>query len=534
VTGRPPALKGSLRVAPTLSTGARRLLTSQSTLARWPPAICLAAALACTAACAPRLRDPLLQPSVIDGRERHVRALQADLASIFAAAALRRGLVGVEVASLDRQQVLFRYNADRLVMPASNMKILTLAAAAERLGWDYTFETTISATGPIADGRLLGDLVVRGTGDPSLNARQTSPGPVLDEWADRLAARGIRRVEGRLIGDDNAFDEEALGQGWSWDYLQDGYAAPVGALQVYEDAVTLTILPGETAGAPARAELATPGSGWAIDNRAVTGPQGTPATLDATRISGTLLVHLTGSIPAASPAVTRTLAVDNPTMYVLGLFAAALESRGITMAGATADMDDLPRGSVSTAGPPLVDYRSPPLREIAATMMKASQNLYAETLLRAVGRVDGRAATAADGKEAVKGVLQAWSVPAASIVLADGSGLSRYNYVTADTILSILRRMYDDPRHRQPWLDAFAVGGQAGTLQKRFAGTPAEGRVRAKTGSIANVRSLSGYIPAANGEQLAFSIIVNNVTATSEEINKVVDAAVVRLAAFTR
>ena len=167
-------------------------------------------------------------------------------------------------------------------------------------------------------------------------------------------------------------------------------------------------------------------------------------------------------------------------------------------------------------------------------MMKASQNLYAETLLRAVGRVEGRAATAADGKEAVKGVLQAWSVPAASIVLADGSGLSRYNYVTADTILSILRRMYDDPRHRQPWLDAFAVGGQAGTLQKRFAGTPAEGRVRAKTGSIANVRSLSGYIPAANGEQLAFSIIVNNVTATSEEINKVVDAAVVRLAAFTR
>ena len=118
--------------------------------------------------------------------------------------------------------------------------------------------------------------------------------------------------------------------------------------------------------------------------------------------------------------------------------------------------------------------------------------------------------------------------------MADGSGLSRYNYVTADAIVSILRRMHDDPRHRQPWLDALAVGGQPGTLQKRFVGTPAEGRVRAKTGSLSNVRALSGYVTAANGEELVFSIIVNNVTATSEEIYRVIDAAVLRLAAFAR
>ena len=118
--------------------------------------------------------------------------------------------------------------------------------------------------------------------------------------------------------------------------------------------------------------------------------------------------------------------------------------------------------------------------------------------------------------------------------MADGSGLSRYNYATADLIVAILRRMYDDPRHRDAWVEALAVGGQAGTLQKRFAGTQGEGRVRAKTGAISNVRALSGYVPAANGEQLVFSIIVNNVKATSDEIYKVVDAAVLRLAAFTR
>jgi len=490
--------------------------------------------LALAAACAPRLRDPLLQPTVINARDRQVRRLQADLAAILATATFDRGLVAAEVVSLDRHDVIFRFNADRLVMPASNMKIAILAAAAERLGCDYTFETTIHATGPVVDGTLQGDLVVRGTGDPSLNARQVSPVPVFDDWADQLAKQGVRRIAGRLVGDDNAFDEQSLGYGWSWDDLQDGYAAPIGALQVYEDAVTIAIAPGSAAGAPASVEFVTPGSGWAIANSATTGAPGSASRIDVQRRPGTLLVRVSGTIPAGAKNATHDLSVDNPTTYFLGLLATALEARGITIQRGTADIDDLPPTSVSPTGPPLVAYRSPPLHEIARTLMQVSQNLYAETLLRAIGRVDGRAATAADGKDAVLAVLQAWGVPAGSLVVADGSGLSRYNYVTADAMVSILRHMHDDPRHHQPWQDALAVAGARGTLQKRFVGTPLEGRVRAKTGTISNVRALSGYVAAANGEQLVFSIIVNNVTATSEEIYKIVDAAVLRLAAWTR
>jgi PBP4 family serine-type D-alanyl-D-alanine carboxypeptidase len=368
----------------------------------------LCAAVAGAPACASRLRDPLVQPSVIGARERHVRRLQADLAAILAAGVLQRGLTAVEVASLDRRDVLFRYNADRLVMPASNMKILTLAAAAERLGWDYTFETILYPTGPVLDGTLQGDLVIRGNGDPSLNARQLLPGPVLDAWADVLAASGIRRIAGRLVGDDNAFDEESFGQGWPLDDLEEGYSAPVGALQVYEDAVTVSIAAGEAPGLPAHVALATPGSGWAIDNRAMTGAIGTDPTIAVHRARGALLVHVTGNIPAASEGITRSLAVDNPTTYLLGLLATALERRGITLGGGIADIDELPRGSVGAAGAPLVVYRSPPLREIARTMMTVSQNLYAETLLRAVGQVEGGAARAADGKAAVLAVLNAW------------------------------------------------------------------------------------------------------------------------------
>ena len=317
-------------------------------------AACLAAVLSCTPACAARLRDPLARPSVIDARERRVRTLQADLAGIFAAAALEHGIVAVHVGSIDRHDVLFRYNADRLVMPASNMKIPTLAAAAERLGWDYTFHTTLAATGPVVEGTLLGDLVVRGSGDPSLNARQVEPVRVLDGWADLLAAHGIRRIAGRLVGDDNAFDEQSFGHGWSWEDLHDGYSAPISALQVYEDAVTVSIAPGSSPGTPADAAFATPGSGWAIDNRAVTGEPGTPVTIAARRIPGAFLVTLTGSIPSGSTVITRALAVDNPTTYLLRLFAAALERRGITIARGVADIDDLPAGSVSPEGTPLV------------------------------------------------------------------------------------------------------------------------------------------------------------------------------------
>ena len=495
---------------------------------------CLVAALSLASACAARVKDPLAQPSVIDARDRRVRTLQADLAAIFAAPVVAQGLVAVAVMSLDRRDTLFRHNASRLAMPASNMKILTLAAAAERLGWDYTFTTTIQAAGPVVEGVLQGDLVVRGTGDPTLNTRQVSPMPILDGWADAIRAAGIHRVAGRLVGDDDAFDDQALGQGWSWDYLQDGYAAPIGALEVYEDAVTITIAPGETAGDRPRAGFATPGSGWAILNGAVTGAPGSPSTLSVQRLRGSTLVRVTGSMPATAQTITRTLAVDNPTVYFLGLLTAALERRGIIIAGGVADIDDLPPGSVAASGQRIVEHRSPPLDQAARTMMTASQNLYAETLLRAMGRVDGRAATAADGRAAVLDVLTAWGLPAGSAVIADGSGLSRYNYATADVLTRVLQHMYDDSRHRQHWMDALPAGGEPGTLQKRFVGTPAEGRVRAKTGSISNVRALSGYVLSADGEQLAFSILINNITAASEAIFQVIDAAVLRLAVFSR
>ena len=202
-----------------------------------------------------------------------MRELRADLARVFGAPIMDRGVWGVDVRSLDSGERLYSLNAGKLMMPASNMKILTVAAGAEVLGWDYRFTTTLETAGTIAGGVLRGDLFVRSNGDPSINTREGRADAVLYEWAQGLQAAGITSIEGRVIGDDQAFDDDGIGAGWAWDYLQYGYAAPVGALEFNENVATLTIAPGAAAGDPVFVRL-TPGSGLAMLNRASDGARG--------------------------------------------------------------------------------------------------------------------------------------------------------------------------------------------------------------------------------------------------------------------
>lgn len=496
----------------------------------------LLAALIFSAGCAARVPPPLTPPPVVDARDPRVRALQQDLATRFDQPALRRSVVAVVVQSADRGDTLFRYHDDTLVMPASNMKLVTLAAAAVRLGWDYTFTTTIAVTAPIVDGVLEGDLVVTGTGDPTIGGQGDPAAVVMDQWADSLWQEGLRRVDGRLVGDDRAFSGEPLGAGWAWDNLAWGYSAPVGALQANVDAAEVRIAAGAREGEPASVILAPVESGLALEAAVFTGPAGASPVIDFARRPGTLTLRVTGVIPAGSEPLVRTAAVDRPTDYFLQLLASALGRRGITVRDNVTGILGLPPyqwpGNDATV---LVRHQSPPLGVLAGTLMKASQNQYAETLLRALARSEeGAAGTVEGGRGVVRRVLAGWGIPPDTVVVADGSGLSRYNYVTAGTLATILGHMYRDERHRAPWLDALAVGGVDGTLDTRFKGTRAEGQLRAKTGTISNVRALSGYVPASNGERLLFVMILNNVTAGRQELDGITDAAVLRLMQFSR
>jgi serine-type D-Ala-D-Ala carboxypeptidase/endopeptidase (penicillin-binding protein 4) len=516
--------------------------------------------------CAARTPDPLAIPTPVTARQRELRELQRRIAVLVASAPLQRGLVAVHVESLDRGDTLFSYNADRLVVPASNMKILTLAAAAERLGWNYRFQTVLRATGPIVDGVLQGDLLVQGTGDPSINSRDGRVDRLLASWADAVAARGIHAIRGRVTGDGAAFAEaDRLGAGWSWDNLPYGYAAPVTGLQINENAVLLTIAPGAAVGLPATVTPARLDTGLTISSEVATAAADTQASISLARLPGSSDLHVTGHVPFGGPVQKRLASVESPAGAFAAALTTALRARGITTGVEPGTGDALTRshgvaaphldpavtdasnpagaGSHDThelvASPmpreqPIAIELSPPLGKLAVPLMKSSQNLYADSLLRALGRAGDAPGTVDAGREALSAVLAAWGVPAGTFVVADGSGLSRYNMVTVRTLVHVLRHVYQDPVSRDPWLSALPVGGTDGTLEKRFKGSAAEGLVHAKTGTIAYVRALSGYVPSAGGEQLVFSIIVNNTTAPGDAVTAVTDGIVDSLAGFER
>jgi serine-type D-Ala-D-Ala carboxypeptidase/endopeptidase (penicillin-binding protein 4) len=457
--------------------------------------------------------------------------LQHSVDGILGDPVLDRTYWGILVRSLSKEETLYAKNAGKLMMPASNMKILTLAAAADRLGWDFTYETRLIAFG-MSDGGTVDDLMVVGSGDPTIGSEGLDKG-LFDQWAAQLKATGIRTIRGRIIGDDNAFDDETLGPGWAWDYLGDGYAAGVGALQYNENVAWLTIAPSSTVGTAPVVTASPEGSGLEIINRLTTTSAGTAQSVATRRVPGSVRLELRGSIPLGSAPILRRVSVDNPTLFFVNAMRTAFIKRGIDVQGPAMDIDDVVNPPVAQHGTVLAIYRSPALSAIAMRMMKVSQNVYAETLLKTMGAAMG-APTVAGGREAVRSTLQSWGIAPTAVVMIDGSGLSRYNLVTPETLVAILTHVDRDQRLREPFEQTLPVWGQDGTLGARSRDTAAASTVRAKTGSIANVRSLSGYVKTADAEPLVFAILANNFETAPDVIDRAEEAIVVQLASFKR
>lgn len=466
-----------------------------------------------------------------------VQQLQRDIDAILAAPALDHSVWGVLVKSLAKpdDDALYSVHSRTLLMPASNMKIVTLAATAARLGWDFHYETRIIAAGAIQGGVLHGDLVIVGSGDPSIGSRDGSPTHVFEAWAENLKTLGLRRVEGRLIGDDDRFEDETLGAGWTWDDLSEGYAAGIGALQFNENAVRVTVTPGIAAGDEVIVSVDPPGSGLVIHNRLKTTAAGGATAFDAYRLPGSLQLELRGTVPLGSTPSGHTLSVDNPTRFFVNVLRSTLIAHGIGVDGPAVDIDEISDPPSRDGAAILYSYRSPPLAALATTLMKVSQNLYAETFLKTMSASNGTGpGTAIGGRELVRDTLSGWGVEDGGLVMRDGSGLSRYNYVTPQTLVTILTHVDRDPKLRDAFESTLPIAGKDGTLSRRMAGTPAEANAHAKTGSIANARALSGFVTTADGERLVFSIIANNFEIPANAIEQTSDQIVVRLAQFTR
>ena len=439
---------------------------------------------------------------------------------------------GVVIQSLDDGQVLYRRNAERLFLPASNLKLLTAAAALVRLGPDFRWTTTVLARGPRRGDTLAGDLVVVGRGDPTFSADAMGDSSdvlrSLRPFADSLEARGIRVVRGRVVGDASLFTDPPLGRGWAWDDLDADYSAPVGALQFNESVAWIMAAPGGAPGQPLARTLQPPAAGLRLFGTATTAPADSAGSrLHWSRAPFSDSVTVSGSLPAGHAPVRLPVSVPDPARYFTAALTEALADSGVAVRGdtlaaaATAPLDTL------------FVWHSPPLSTVLPLFLKPSQNQIGETLLRTLGAEAGGAGSVDSGRAVIDSVLTGFGVPPDAYVVEDGSGLSRYDYVAPEALAQVLAAL-----HQRPDFDtlyaALPIAGVDGTLATRMRGTAAAGNVHAKTGSLTGVRSLSGYVRDADGENLLFVLLVNDFTVPQRVVEAAQDQVVVLLANFTR
>ncbi len=472
---------------------------------------------------------------------------------------LSRGFWGIEVASLDTGQVLYSLNADKLFIPASNTKLFTTAAAMALIGPNYKIRTTVETNGKLDQhGRLTGNLVLVGRGDPNLSGRvlpynlrtERSDFPIkaLEDLADQVAQKGLKYIDGDVVADDSYFAFERYGEGWTQDDLVWADGAPVSALTINDNVVYVSIQPADRAGERAFVTVTPFADYYTIDNRIITTPAGTGRRIFINREPGSMVLTLWGNMPLGDAGANEALAVEEPAKFAAELFRSLLEKRGIVVFGKVAthhtELASLSTFSVTalanhgggdthSSGPTepqvLADYESHPLSEDIKVINKVSQNLHAEILLRLLGHEKGTAGTVESGLEVLRTFLTQVGISPQEYIFYDGSGLSRQNLVTPHAVVSLLQYV-----SKQPWgklySESLPIAGIDGSLADRFHGTPAQGLVLGKTGSLDHVKSLSGYATTVNGNRIVFSIFSNNFDVpgrrAQEAIDRVIEAIV--------
>ncbi len=412
----------------------------------------------------------------------------------------RGGRWGAMIVSLSRGDTLFAENADVMMQPASTMKMYTSAVALDRFGPDHTFRTPVLRDAPIAsDGTLNGNLYLRGVGDPSLSSRFWHDIAPMDALAKEIAAAGVKRVRGDLIGDPTAFDEKLVPDGWKTSYLGAAYAARVSALSLNENLVWVVVQPN---GGKAQVTLDPATTTIPVQNN-VTLAGGTGGRISAARRSdGTIVVR--GSIGRTSGPLRYSLVVDNPALFTTGALRAALQKQGITVEGQTR-IAATPSNATEVAA-----ISSPPLAQIVGEMDRESINVVAELLFRATAHAAlNQTGSAETGLAHLRDFMsKKVGTPPSVVNVADGSGLSLNDSVTARSMVELLGFV-----HQADWGPVFhaalPVEGESGTLKRHGRGTPSRGNLHAKTGTTNTVAALGGYVTARNGEVLAFSLIYN-------------------------
>ncbi|MEO9236874.1 MAG: D-alanyl-D-alanine carboxypeptidase/D-alanyl-D-alanine-endopeptidase, partial [Jatrophihabitantaceae bacterium] len=451
----------------------------------------------------------LAAPASPAGRTAQPATLAGQLDAILSDSRLSGAEAGLTVRDADNGQLLYDANGNERLLPASNAKVFSSVAAMDLLGPGYRFRTAVLRSGRLLGHTLLGELYLKGYGDP------TSTAADYDALAAQVAATGVRFVDGALVADDSYFDADRLAPFWSWDDEPYYYSAQTSALDIAPDdigdtgTILINVLPAAQPGERPTVNVIPANHYVRIANTATTGAAGSARTIQAVREHGRNVVDVTGSIPAGSSSYASQPTVDQPTGLAAEVFAQALARHGVRLRPGPIRYQASPATAV-----PVAEHQSAPLQQLLIPFLKLSNNMMAEALTKAIGQqVAGQGSWAA-GTAAILSDAAASGVGAATLQLFDGSGLGRADYLTTDQLTSLLLAVRTKPWFAA-WYDALPIAGNpaqlvGGTLRNRLTGTPAANNLHGKTGSMTGVSALSGYLTDAGGHHLVFSMISNN------------------------
>jgi D-alanyl-D-alanine carboxypeptidase/D-alanyl-D-alanine-endopeptidase (penicillin-binding protein 4) len=458
-------------------------------------------------------------------------SLKAEILSHVAAPETQNAFWGMEIRRLGATEPFLALNEGRNFMPASNMKLYTTSAAFCLLGKDFRFETPISYTGEIGkDGVLRGDVIIYGKGDPAISGRYRkgiiTTDSIMKDWVAALRTKGIKSIEGNILGDDDYFVDFDIEGSWEYDELPYWYSAPSSALSINDNLYDMTISPGAAVGTTARLVTAPPIDYVTFQNDVITTVAGAHRHIDFRRGMDNNNVRIFGHIPIGGRRWRDRGCVFNPTLYTATLFQESLTSEGISVSGRAFDLDtfsDAEKEILRRDDRVLYVHISPPLSEIIKIVNKPSQNFYADMFLKTLGRRFRGEGSFESGALVVKDFLKNIGAPdVESIRMNDGSGLSRRDLVQPRQTLHLLQYMATRPDF-EAFYDSLAIAGVDGTIGGRMNEPPAKNNVHAKTGFIGNVRSLSGYLDDQNGDRWVFSIMCNQYTISVSVVDHIID-----------
>jgi D-alanyl-D-alanine carboxypeptidase/D-alanyl-D-alanine-endopeptidase (penicillin-binding protein 4) len=487
---------------------------------------------------------PVLPPTQAQSDSLAAKALadlRTDLNNLFGDSTIANAHVGIHVASLKTKEVLFARNDTKSFVPASNMKIVSTAAAMDFLGADFKYTTTVFLDGLLkkSSGEFVGNVIIRGAGDPSLSQYfYPDPMSILHQWCDTFDSLGIHSIRGNIVGDDSYFDDEPWGMGWSWDDIPYSFSSQLSALSFNDNKVDVVVKPAFSLGQTAEAMIIPTTNYVSLVNTVKTLTKDSANGINATRQAYSNVIQLSGSIAQGSdstqdPRRTSTVAIDNPTLFLVSLFKRTLIERGIIVRGGIYDAKQWGDKVAYTELRPVCYTSSPPLKDIIRNINTVSNNLAAELVWRTAAKEFSGKGNAEQGAVLVQKFCEKHGISTKGLVVADGSGLSRFNIVSPKHLVGILTAMYNS-RNKVAFTRSLGAPGEKGTLQNRLKNTIAEKALRAKTGTLTNISALSGYISSREQEPLVFSMIFNSYTVPPSLVRNIQDLVCMRLAGFSR